>query len=67
MEANKIVVQKDLLAFSSEVSNLVQDGWQLVGGVLITEDKSTPDDTSILARDTTEPRFIYSQALWKAS
>lgn len=67
MEANKIVVQKDLLVFSSEISSLIQEGWKLVGGVSITEDKSTPNETSILAKDTTEPRFIYSQTLWRAS
>lgn len=67
MEANRIVIQKDLLAFSSEVSSLIQDGWQLVGGVSITEDNSTQESSSLLTMEVKEPRFVYKQALYKAS
>ena len=62
METNKVVKQTDLLAFSSEVSRLVEQGWQLVGGVSITEDK-TPDANV----NTTEAKLVFTQALSWAS
>jgi|GEM_PF-5891881 len=63
METNRVVVQTDLLAFSSEISNLVAEGWKLIGGVSITEDK-TADNSG---QNNNDLKFIYTQKLYKAS